>query len=353
MKNFTNITRIAALAAMAAIGFSLGACEKKEKAGKPTEEAVQQETQKPEETETAEAEQDYYSEAAIAARELAEMQAAEKAAEAALEAALAKLDANPPADIKPEAYQAFDGIPFVFGFADESGTRLLSYRVGTDPAMFTLAIGPYGEKVKIKFAGWQKRNEEEDNGRDTYHNFDNLDGYVYRSIGGKLKLNTYYLTNETIIKDLLIPLSPTKDTVSWEYPKIDAKTVKHIESIKNRKVKWTKQLAVTKDGAQIGQVLFQRVGDEMLYSIVYIENEKILFMDYPATYDEISTWRVDDNGEPGTESVLFLARTREGALFLVTEDYGAEGINTNLLYEKDGSFIKHEEVSYYRYTSPM
>jgi formylglycine-generating enzyme required for sulfatase activity len=47
MKTFTNITRIAALAAMAAIGISLYACEKKEKAGKPTEEADAQAAAEP------------------------------------------------------------------------------------------------------------------------------------------------------------------------------------------------------------------------------------------------------------------------------------------------------------------
>nr|AGS52399.1 uncharacterized conserved protein [uncultured bacterium contig00085] len=47
MKHFTQISKFAAMAAIAAIGISLYACEEKEKASKPTEAAVQQETQKP------------------------------------------------------------------------------------------------------------------------------------------------------------------------------------------------------------------------------------------------------------------------------------------------------------------
>jgi hypothetical protein len=37
MKNFTNISKFAAFAAIAAIGFSLNACEEKEKASEPTD----------------------------------------------------------------------------------------------------------------------------------------------------------------------------------------------------------------------------------------------------------------------------------------------------------------------------
>jgi hypothetical protein len=50
MKTFTNISKLAAMAAIAAIGISLYACEEKEKASKPTEAAVQQETPEPAET---------------------------------------------------------------------------------------------------------------------------------------------------------------------------------------------------------------------------------------------------------------------------------------------------------------
>nr|AGS52402.1 hypothetical protein [uncultured bacterium contig00085] len=44
MNHFTQISKFAAMAAIAAIGISLYACEEKEKASKPTEAAVQQET---------------------------------------------------------------------------------------------------------------------------------------------------------------------------------------------------------------------------------------------------------------------------------------------------------------------
>jgi uncharacterized protein (TIGR02145 family) len=46
-KTLAKSATAAAFAAIAAIGFSLNACEEKEKASKPTEAAVQQETQKP------------------------------------------------------------------------------------------------------------------------------------------------------------------------------------------------------------------------------------------------------------------------------------------------------------------
>jgi uncharacterized protein (TIGR02145 family) len=47
MKHFTKISKFAAMVAIAAIGFSLYACEEKEKASKPTEAAVPKEMQKP------------------------------------------------------------------------------------------------------------------------------------------------------------------------------------------------------------------------------------------------------------------------------------------------------------------
>jgi len=220
---------------------------------------------------------------------------------------------------------------------------------GFDPDMFSLAVGPYGEIWPISFAFWQEERRA-NNGRENAYNFENLPGFVYAQKDWKLTKNrTYLLTQMGPILDSIIAIAPSG--WSGNTPPMSEETTESIEKYKERKIEWTKTLAVTKVGeGQIGLVLYERQGNDMLFSIVYTDETKTLFWDNPAVYDETSTWRTDAGDEPGSFSPLLLASFDEG-LMLVLLWSAPEGEIAVILYEEDGVFVHAEDLFFARYTA--
>ena len=237
-----------------------------------------------------------------------------------------------------------------YGFADEPGSRLLVRDIEADTAKYTLAIGPYGKSVRIAYAGLQDENSEQNSNRDTMWNFDNMPGYVYNAINGRMVPNeTYALAAgqfDKVLVELIPPDGEIRETTMGNIAEA------RIEKLKGRKIQWSNLLGTTKDDGQVGLVLFKRSGDDMLFSIVYLTDEKTLFWDNPAQYNENSTWRVDMEDEPGSFVPLFLARLDNSLVLILT--WGApEGENIVVLYENNGKFIQSMSNRYYRYCAPF
>ena len=230
-----------------------------------------------------------------------------------------------------------------FGFAGEEGRFLLGswpdeYKEifpEISPQEFTLAVGPYAELVPIKFEAVQEGSENSNN-RDNVGNFANLPGYIYRPVSTRLTQNqTYVLTTAGLLMDTMMSLSRP----SWRgnYPAMDEEMIDEIKTLKGRSVVWGKQLATAVNGVVVGIVLFDRRGDDMLFSIVYRGEDKTLFWDCHAEYDEEATWRVGGGEEPGSFTPMFLARLDEGLVMLLTWS-ASDGENIVLLYEEDDAF---------------
>jgi len=235
-----------------------------------------------------------------------------------------------------------------FGFSDDKGQRIIIRGDNVDGLDF--AIG-YGEAIaEIKFSGIQEGTEE-NNFRDTEYNFKNLPGYIFSKTNGELKSGqTYFLTNQSL-KQSIIPLIPT-NIGEHKYAPVDNATIKTIEKQKNRKIVASQLLAKTESGAKICLVTFERMGDDMLASLVYVDGEKTIFDDYSAEYNETSVWRVDDKGILGGFDVLFLANAPTGkGLMLGFTSSGPEGENAYIVMEKDGIFV-HTQYHNYRYWAP-
>jgi len=218
---------------------------------------------------------------------------------------------------------------------------------GFDTDAFSLAVGLYGEIWPISFAFWQEERAA-NNGRDNAYNFTNLPGFVYAQKQWKLTKNrTYLMTDMGPLLDSIIAISP----VGWvgNTPDLADETIESIEQHRERGIEWTKTLGVTMVGeGLIGLVLFERQGNDMLFSIVYMDEEKTLFWDCPAEYDETSTWRVDAGEEPGDFMPLLLARFDEGLMLVLTWS-APEGEIILILYEEDGAFVQREDIQYSRY----
>ena len=287
------------------------------------------------------------------------------------------IDATPPTPLVSPGELDLGDFSMAFGFADASGTRLIvNYEADdgepddpdydyagnpmqyeSDPAQYTLAIGQYGEIVHVRYAGWQDETAE-NNYRDMSYNFDNLSGYIYNVVGGNLRPDqTYVLTTESPFIDTLIRLSPLYPDPDDPYETLEQQplglnTEDYIYTIKNREVQWSRLLSITGEGAVIGLVLFEREGDDMMFSIVYMDGPDSLFWDCEAKYDEYSTWRVDMGDEPGGFEPLFLARLN-GKLTLMLTWSAPEGECILLLYEDNGRFIERYDYYYSRYWAPM
>jgi len=249
-------------------------------------------------------------------------------------------------DEEPDIPEEANEDPDYLSELDEKKSELVM-ETGFDPDVFSLAIGSFSEIKPITFKAWQNESAQNNN-RDTAYNFNNLPGFVYAQKDWTLRKNkTYVLTNMGPLVESSIVLAPPG---GWRgnTPPMAEETIDSIEKFKERGVVWGKTLAVTKVGeGQIGIVMFERQGDEMMFSIVYMNDKKMLFWDCPAKYDESSTWRIDGGEDPGSFEPLFLARFDEGLLLMLTWG-AAEGEIILLLREERGVFVQ-TEVGYGRY----
>jgi len=269
---------------------------------------------------------------------------------------------------QPLSGPGFDDISIAFGFADQTGSRLIVVDYVQDegpdydgpnfedPAHYTMAIGQYGGLVRISYSSWQDETGG-NNYRDAAHNFDNLPGYVFSVADGMLQPDkTYILIAEGPFIESFValyqPSAQPDGTYGYAPPAMMGRDAEdYIQMIKGRGVKWAELLAETEGGGQIGLVLFERQGDDMLFSIVYMDGDKVLFWDCPGQYDEYSTWRVDMGDEPGAFTPLFMARLDSGLMLTLT--WGApEGESIVILQEDNGRFVENADYSYSRYWSP-
>ncbi|WP_338552140.1 hypothetical protein [Paenibacillus sp. KS-LC4] len=238
-----------------------------------------------------------------------------------------------------------------FGFAAEDGKQLLASQAeGSSEqwSSFDLAIGHNGQLLKIKYNKEQKATEA-DNGRQTAQNFANQQGQLFEVVEGQAEPNeTYYLIAAQSVKpEMLLSITDQRSRQAAA----DVKAA--IAKSKNRGVEKLWPLEdIGQEGNTLYLVQFERQGKEMLASLALQTADGFVFQDYPAEFNESSTWRVDDGGEvmPEMFSFLFAAKTAEG-IVLGVKWMGAEGENVSILSEKDGKFSELA-LSYGRYMSP-
>jgi len=261
----------------------------------------------------------------------------------------------PPHD--PSAQLDMSKLSDLFAFADGEGKKLITLARQTEEAhdrekemqRYNLAIGDNGNVLNVRYAKHQSRTEL-DNGRQSAHNFNNLEGDIFDVVDGAAKPDaSYYLvSDEQFDVRSLIPLEEME-----EVQDIPTEVAQAIVEVKGRAIERGWLLAKTDEGQKVSVVQFKRQGDQMLASLVLSDGGKLTFMDYPATYDANSTWRVDDQGELNSRmfSILFAARTADG-IALGFKWTGAEGENISILKQSGHRFEETGIVSG-RYQSPI
>ena len=230
-----------------------------------------------------------------------------------------------------------------FGFSNENGDKVLAFEEGIKTNDFTQTIDNQGNIVTIKYESSQKGNESGVNLVSS--NFKNCAGQVFSVLDNRKVQNdlSNIIFNEAFLKNhsLISVKTITQPTKIVEANKNKIAT----ERKRNIKEAW-KIADFGNESAFI--VVFEPKQDSVLASLV-VGNTEFIYRDYPAKYDEGSTWRVDDGGEFPNDAIRILAvfRNQAGELEIITEWAGAEGANIEYAKANKNKFKTVKEASRY------
>ena len=236
----------------------------------------------------------------------------------------------------------------LFGFFNRDGDRLIT--LGPVDITFELqqpqVIFASNQRLEGTYTKTQQKSAISTN-RHTAGNFDHLAGHIL-FVNGPGPANQSALLAETaFFNERQFPqLVNREDT---------GKTLENrqrIAEFRHRSVANSWPVMQTDDGTQLQLVLFEQLGDQALASLVLFRPDRILCRDFPATYNPISTWRVDDGGviRPEQFRILYLAK-HQGIWEFAYEFIGAEGINLEFVRENQAAFTIISRAS--RYMSPF
>ena len=124
--------------------------------------------------------------------------------------------------------------------------------------------------------------------------------------------------------------------------------IKKRERVVGLKVIYSETLASVGSNGYLELFQYERVGDDMLFELVYDDGTQEVSVGFPAEYDEYSTWRADAGDSPGIWAPLFFCEI-EGTLVMSTNWIGPEGGNIAIWFDEDGTWVKDEYLSTYWY----
>ena len=238
-----------------------------------------------------------------------------------------------------------------FAFPNEQGTRLLATGDIAKPDALRTALCSGNRQVSVQFELRQAEGTGS-SGRQSPQNFANAAGAVFRITKGTVAADAACaLTDESFISGgTLIPLTrPSADArcSRAEYPNFQAD--------KGRPVVGCWPIARGSNNLQVAVIEFSRRLTHALASIVVIDGDRRIYIDYPAEFkgpgDDL--WRVDDGGEIHAESFEILFLVKRGATYVLGVDWkGAEGDALSIHTAEDSAQFK-EVVSDSWYRSPL
>lgn len=234
-----------------------------------------------------------------------------------------------------------------FGYCNEEGKQiLLLCDTLLEPGKLVKAISDSGKIAEVTFLK-KRLPGKEDNNRQTYFNFKNAGGYLYeiKNASVSKEWSLVLVSNEFLSQRKIVSFN------GGEKIGLASGIKTKVEKEKNRKIKKIKRLKQIDLNRSIYLFEFIIKKDSALVTLAYIDNDKIVYHDYPALYNETSTWRVDDGGEFGLDYVNVLAvfETND-KIELVLDWAGAEGYSISYFIEENGKFVLVK--SGYRYAAP-
>lgn len=213
-----------------------------------------------------------------------------------------------------------------FAYVDSSGTQLLALDSVPDPSAIRGAVCQGNPVFPVRYDRRQTR-QPADNGRDIADNFRNRQGDVFRITHGSASPDkTCYLSRDSV---LLANASPVALRKPEDCSAVDASRV---TAAKRRQIIHCWQFASAPAGLEVLAVQFANVDSNALASLALVSDSSLWFRDFPAVYNEESTWRVDDGGvfSPADFNILFAAPLTSGYVMAIAWA-GAEGESSELV----------------------
>lgn len=244
-------------------------------------------------------------------------------------------------------YDPLDMAGIEFGFCDTDGKKILLLAdTLLSPSQFSKVFSADHKLSDVRYIEMKKATEE-DNGRQNEFNFKNCKGYLFEvKENAVTSAHTVVCVTAAFISSRKI--IPVRAPVIME---LSTANKARIETAKNRQIREYRCLALLGKDSAIYLFEFDNIGESALATLAYVTPGKIIYQDFPAQYNDMSTWRVDDGGRFGVGYFEVLAIfEKNGKLEIVTDWPGAEGTNTEFLRE-NGNELKPLK-GYARYTAP-
>ncbi|MDM1294538.1 hypothetical protein HX021_09560 [Sphingobacterium sp. N143] len=191
-----------------------------------------------------------------------------------------------------------------------------------------------------------KLDSKGNNGRQTAQNFANSEGSLFKIKDNITSGDFGMLVNQAFIDQYKIePFTKIQRETS---PEIKEKLEKRYK----RRISKSTAVASLEDHSEFNLTVFENQQDSALAVFSYVKNDQLIDLDFPAVYDDISTWRVDDGGQFDIEAfqLLSVLRSAEG-INLISIFLGAEGYELNFYQPKNDKFSSAAQA--YGYSSPL
>jgi hypothetical protein len=234
-----------------------------------------------------------------------------------------------------------------FAFSNEEGSRLLSTADMARPESLRTALCSGGKRVAVRF----ERRQVEGNdsiGRQNPLNFAKTAGSVFRVEGANVESGTTcFLAAEPLIAGAtIIELNSAPENARCSrnlYPSF--------QSAKSRPVVSCWPIAHSASGVQVLLIEFARRLRYALASLVVIDRDTRMYVDYPAEFSGpgADLWRVDDGGEIGPEVFKVVSLLKWGSTYVLAVRWdGTEGAALSLWStENDDQFKQLLNDSWY------
>lgn len=243
-------------------------------------------------------------------------------------------------------YSEFEEL--AFGFADMDGDSVIitAKPDGTKGEDYNFGFTSKG-KIDLKFLNSQESSAE-DNGRQTAYNFKNLKGELY-----SVKNNTAPLWEAILFtsKEFVLNRKHLMKSTPYDSRELSMKEIQTIESDKNWTISKTNRMSSYEVGS-LYFIEFEKKKDSVMVSIVWVSDDGNCYLDFPAEYNEMSTWRVDDGGVFDLDyfKIITVFEGRQG-IEILTDWIGAEGSSVNYYLGHKGIF--EPVANAYFYSAPL
>ena len=234
-----------------------------------------------------------------------------------------------------------------FGFLNEQKDSLIALpmdQMMESPEKYNYVIVEH-QVSPLEFIQTRPDNKDS-NGRQTAQNFANSEGSLFKIKNVITSGDFGMLVDKAFLEHYKPePFSRIQSTTS-------ADIREKLEKKYKRKINKSTAVAMLNDKSQFHLTVFEHQQDSALAVFSYITDEQLVSLDFPATYDDISTWRVDDGGEFDNDAfqVLTVLRSTEGISF-ISIFWGAEGYELNFYQPHKDRFSSGAQA--YGYSSPL